>query len=174
MSSHRFTLRSAAVAAVATVALVATIASGEDETAEKVDGQPVSQQSTEFAVGDTVKLGDWQVKVYGVQDPYVSQNEFLTPADGNRYVVVDTEVTNKSDESQIVSSVMCFELRDETNRSYDITITDDTNKSVDGDVAAGASRRGNLSYEVPETSKKLQLQFKCDLFGSGSALINLS
>ncbi|WOC13725.1 DUF4352 domain-containing protein [Gordonia sp. MP11Mi] len=174
LSSPKFSLRSAAVAAVAAVALVATIASGEEDTAEKVDGETGTQQTADFAVGDTVKLGDWQVKVHGVQDPYISQNEFITPDAGNRYVVVDTEVTNKSDSSQVVSSVMCFELRDETNRSYDVTITDNVDTSLDGDVSADTSRRGSLSYEVPETSKELQLQFKCDLFGSGSALINLS
>lgn len=169
-----FSLRKVAVAAIACLALGATIASGEEDKAEKVGDDGTSSQQSDFKIGDTVKLGDWQVKVYGVQDPFVSDNEFLTPAPGNRQVVVDTEVTNKSDKSQIVSSVMCFELRDETNRSYDIAVTTDIGKSLDGEVAAGAARRGNLAYEVPETAKNLQLQFKCDLLGSGSALINLS
>lgn len=166
--------RSIAVTAVAVVALGATIASGEEDKPEKVDGANATQQAADFKIGETVKLGDWQVKVYGVQDPYVSDNQFMTPSPGNRHVVVDTEVTNKSDSSQTVSSMMCFELLDEKNKSYDIAITDAADKTLDGDVAAGASRRGSLAYEVPETSNKLQLKFSCDLFGSGSALIALS
>ncbi|NLG47034.1 DUF4352 domain-containing protein [Gordonia sp. (in: high G+C Gram-positive bacteria)] len=168
-----FSFRKAAIAAVAVLALGATIASGEEDKAEKVGADGSSQEQSEFNVGDTVKLGDWQVKVYGVEDPYVSSNEFMAPSPGNRHVVVDAEVTNGSDKPQVVSSVMCFELRDDTNRSYDIAITDG-GKSLDGEIAAGAARRGNLAYEVPEAAKNLQLQFKCDLLGSGSAMINLS
>lgn len=165
--------RTAAIAAAAVLALGATIASGEENTATKVDGADAAQQAADFNVGDTVELGDWQVKVNGVTDPYVSGNEFITPAAGNRYVRVDAQVTNTGDKPETVSSMMCFDLRDDSNRSHDITFTDNSS-TLDGEVPAGGTLRGDLDFEIPDSATDLQLQFKCDLFGSGSALINLS
>ena len=88
--------------------------------------------------------------------------------------LVDTEVTNNSDKPSTVSSMMCFELQDSANKSYNITFTDSSTSSVDGELAPGAAKRGELAYEVPEAATGLRLQFKCDLFSSGSATINLS
>ncbi len=88
--------------------------------------------------------------------------------------MVDTEVTNNSDKPSTVSSMMCFELQDSANKSYNITFTDSSTSSVDGELAPGAAKRGELAYEVPEAATGLRLQFKCDLFSSGSATINLS
>ncbi|MFT4086072.1 MAG: hypothetical protein QM658_02785 [Gordonia sp. (in: high G+C Gram-positive bacteria)] len=83
--------RTSAIAAVAFLALGATLASGEEDKATKVDGSDAKQQQTEFKVGDTVKLGDWQVKVNQVTDPFTPSNDFITPAAGKRFVRVDTE-----------------------------------------------------------------------------------
>ncbi|BAH31362.1 hypothetical protein RER_06540 [Rhodococcus erythropolis PR4] len=156
-------------------ALFATIASGETDEAKKVDDNGSSAApAAAFGIGDVVELGDWRVQVHGVVDPYVSTNQFITADPGNRYVVVDTEVTNNSDKPSTVSSMMCFELQDSTNKSYNITFTDSSTSSVDGELAPGAAKRGELAYEVPEAATGLRLQFKCDLFSSGSATINLS
>lgn len=156
-------------------ALLATIASGETDEAKKVEGGgSAPAPAAAFGIGDVVELGDWQVQVHGVVDPYVSTNQFITADPGNRYVVVDTEVTNNSDKPEIVSSMMCFELQDAANKSYDITFTDSSTSSVDGALAAGAAKRGEIAYEVPETATGLRLQFKCNIFSSGSATINLS
>lgn len=166
--------RNAAIAFVACLALGATIASGSEDKATKVDGAGNTVEAADFKVGEEVTLGDWKVKVNQVTDPYTPTNDFMTPTAGNRYVMVDTQVTNNSDKPQTVSSMMCFELRDDSNRTHTITITGDQTSSLDGEVAAGGTLRGDLAYEVPDTAKNLQLQFKCDLFGSGSAVINLS
>jgi hypothetical protein len=131
-------------------ALFATIASGETDEAKKVDDNGSSAApAAAFGIGDVVELGDWRVQVHGVVDPYVSTNQFITADPGNRYVVVDTEVTNNSDKPSTVSSMMCFELQDSANKSYNITFTDSSTSSVDGDLAPGAAKRGELALEVP-------------------------
>ncbi|MFT4189382.1 MAG: DUF4352 domain-containing protein [Aeromicrobium sp.] len=163
-------LRKISITVVALMALGASIASGESNTATDEDGKEVQ----EAAVGELVNLGDWAVQVHGVTDPYVATNEFMTPQPGNRFVVVDTEVTNNGDAPEIVSSIACFDLRDAENKNYDITITGDSSSTLDGEVAPGSGLRGNLEFEVPEAATGLQLHFKCDVFGSGSAVISLS
>lgn len=169
-------IRKAAGAALIVAALVASVASGEENNATRVDenGESSGGDTEAFAVGDTVALGDWQIVVHGVTDPLVPTNGFLAPSEGNRWVAVDVEVTNNSDAAEGLSSLLCFELQDSENRSYQMTITGEGGASTpDGEVDAGGSRRGSITYEVPAAAAGLQLRFKCDLFSSGSAVINL-
>jgi hypothetical protein len=165
----------------AAVAVIALAASGESNEAQKVgSGSPaVSSEAAgggnaaqTFAVGDEVKLGDWTVTVNGVTDPYQSTNEFNKP-DG-RFVAVDTTVKNNSGQPAQVSSLLCFELRDATGQSYNQALVIDGPASPDGEIDPGGVLRGTVFYDVPTTASGLQLRFKCDLFSSGSATINLS
>lgn len=146
-----------------------------DEGGAGEDGATTEAEQPEvFAVGDIVQLGDWQVRVHGVTDPVESTNPVITPAPGNRWVAVDVEVTNTGSEPQVVSSLVCFEIVDDQNRSYSLTITAEGGSSPpDGEVAAGASRRGILTYEVPADAAGLRLTFQCELFSTGSATIAL-
>lgn len=174
-----------AVAAVVAALVLATASTDENEPSRVDDagatseggGDGAADEGAEpdvFAVGDLVELGDWQVQIHGVTDPVESSNEFLTPSPGNRWVAADVEVTNTGTEPQTVSSLMCFEIADDQNRSYTLTITGDAGSSPpDGEVAAGSARRGTLTYEVPDDAAGLRLSFKCDLFSTGSATIAL-
>jgi hypothetical protein len=172
-----------AVAAIGVAAFATLGEATKSNTAEKVGpgdtGLAAASSGTTaptpiFQVGDEVKLGDWRVKVHSVTDPLVSTNEFLKPKPGNRYIAIDTEVTNMTSQPQTVSSLFCFELQDDKNQSYDYAITGDTSvKSPDGEVDARGSRRGMLTYEVPESATGLKLRFKCELFSKGSAIIAL-
>jgi hypothetical protein len=168
------------------VALFAAVASTSDENdANKVDeGQDTgttdggaadeSGAPEEFAVGDLVELGDWQVRVHGVTDPVVSDDELFQPPEGQRWVAVDVEVTNTGDQTETVSSMLCFEIMDGQNRTYDQTVTGvSTAATPDGDVASGASLRGTVEYEVPADAAGLRLNFSCDLLTPGTATIAL-
>jgi len=163
-------------------ALVLATASTDENEPERVDDAGATSdgaagegdQPDVFAVGDLVELGDWQVRVHGVTDPVQSSNPIITPAPGNRWVAADVEVTNTGTEPQTVSSLVCFEVADDQNRSYTLAITAEAGSSPpDGEVAAGAARRGTLTYEVPADAAGLRLTFKCDLFSTGSATIAL-
>lgn len=175
MSKKKLALRPVLAVLALGVALTATIASGEEDKPTKVDGSGGGQSAAEtFAVGDAVALGDWQLQVHGVTDPYVSANQFLGPAEGNRIVAVDVEVTNTGDSSEIVSSMVCFKVSDAENKSYTMTITDGIESTPDGPVAPGEAIRGTVAYEVPEAATGLQLKFQCDLLNSGSATVDLA
>jgi hypothetical protein len=171
-----------AIVAVLAALGVAAASTDENEPARVDEGDTTgeggatteAEQPEVFAVGDVVQLGDWQVRVHGVTDPVQSTNPIVTPAPGNRWVAVDVEVTNTGSEPQVVSSLGCFEIVDDQNRSYSLTITAEGGSSPpDGEVAPGASRRGTLTYEVPADAAGLHLTFQCELFSTGSATIAL-
>jgi len=166
-----------AVALVSVIALAASAGSneatkvGEDASGASESGASAPDGGGKFAVGDTVALGDWTVTVNGVTDPFTSSNQFDTPQD--RYVAVDTTVANNSDAPATVSSLLCFELRDSTGRTYNQALVVGGGATPDGEVDPGGILRGDLYYDVPAGVTGLQLRFKCDLFSSGSAVINL-
>jgi hypothetical protein len=172
------------------VALLAAVASTGENEPERVDeGSGSAQEGSGgsgsdsgdgsgepevFAVGDLVELGEWRVRVHGVTDPVQSTDQFLQPPAGQRWVAVDVEVTNASDQAEIVSSAMCFQLVDDQNRTFNQTVTGASGAATpDGDVAAGASLRGAVEYEVPADARGLRLNFSCDLLTPGSATIAL-
>jgi hypothetical protein len=176
-SGPRRRTRVLAIAAVVSALGLATASTDENEPARVDDaGGATSEgaQPEDFAVGDLVELGEWQVRVHRVTDPVQSTNPVITPAPGNRWVAADVEVTNSGTEPQNVSSLLCFEVADDQNRSYTLAITAEAGSSPpDGEVAAGGARRGTLTYEVPADAAGLRLTFKCDLFSTGSATIAL-
>jgi len=165
------------------VGLLILAGSGSEDKATKVDTGDTSASggsasssapAQAFKIGDVVKLGDAQVIVHGVKDPFVSTNQFSKPAAGSRYVTVDTEVKNLSKKPASYSSIAQFKLQDSTNQSFNVTIVGDNLPSLDGEAPVGGGRRGTLAFEVPTASKGLKLAFKGDIFGTGTAYINLS
>jgi hypothetical protein len=164
----------AVLAIVVSVAAVA--ASGDDNKAEKVngDGKTSGSASTTYKVGDEVKLGDWTVKVYGVANPQQPVNQFSQPKPGTKWIGVDAEVKNLSKDPATVSSLACFKVHDSANHDYDEEITSGvTPQAPDGQIEPGGAKRGVLVYEVPQDATGLQLRFNCDLFDSGQAIIEL-
>jgi uncharacterized protein DUF4352 len=161
------------------VALFAAVASSSENEPERVDeGSGDTEQGAGepevFAVGDLVELGDWRVRVHGVTDPVESTDQFLQPPAGQRWVAVDVEVTNAGDQAETMSSALCFQLVDDQNRTFNQTVTGVSDAATpDGDVAAGASLRGAVEYEVPADARSLRLNFSCDLLTPGTATITL-
>jgi uncharacterized protein DUF4352 len=165
------------------VALFAAVASSGENEPQRVDeGSGDTQEDSGstsgepevFAVGDLVELGDWRVRVHGVTDPVQSTDQFLQPAAGQRWVAVDVEVTNAGDQAETMSSALCFQLVDDQNRTFNQTVTGVSGAGTpDGDVAAGASLRGPVEYELPADARGLRLNFSCDLLTPGTATITL-
>lgn len=199
VESHvRFQWRRWTVAAIAAAALVAVVASGSENEPTLADGDQDTETAAaeadagsgegagsegseaeaeapqSFNVGDTVELGDFTVTVNSTQIPFESGDEFITPNEGNIFITADTSVTNIGDEPATVSSIACFEVRDDTGQSYSLALVTGTPDPPDGEVGPGETIRGTLAYEVPQSATGLQLRFQCDLLSTGSAVINLS
>src|SRR5690625_4214259 len=101
-------------------------------------------------------------------------NEFLGADEGTRWLLVDVEVTNNSDESEAISSMIMWSLVDSDNRTNDQTITTDEQGSVDGELGAGRSMRGEIAYEVSDDESEWELIFDPPLYEFGKVIYNLS
>ena len=75
-----------------------------------------------FAIGDTIKVGDNMLfTVTGVKDNVASGNEFETAKNG-QFLVAAVSLQNKGTKASTISSLVSFELRDDTGQSYTETV----------------------------------------------------
>lgn len=194
---RRPSARALVAAAVGLVAVVALAASADDNEATLVGPDNGQQEggatgdavggtngdggdadnagdsvSGPFAVGDTVALGDWEITVNGVQDPWTSPDGFDSGATG-RYVEIDVTVVNNSDRPETVSSLLCFNLRDADGRAASDAFVVGGGTAPDGEVDPGGRISGNLYYDVPVDATGLELRFQCDFLARGSAVFTL-
>jgi hypothetical protein len=179
-------IAAAVIGVLILIGIVAAVAGGggDDEpervgrAADEQEGGNEGQSSSDdgasqnFAVGDVVELGDFQLTVHGVTNPQ-PPGEFIQPAAGNRFVGVDLEVRNTTDEPQSFSILLAVEAQDEANRVYNVALGATEGAPPDGDLQPQSSKRGAVAFEVPDAVTSLRLNFNPEVFGTGQATVQL-
>ena len=129
---------------------------------EKTD----TETKTVFNVGETAALNDVHVTLVNVSEN--NGGNYMTPTDGNVFVVCEFEIENNSDTDIAVSSIMSFEAYvDDYSTSMNLSAMLSTNqKQLDGSVAAGKKMNGVIGYEVPSGWSTIEVKFTPD-FWSG-------
>ncbi|MEM8925481.1 MAG: DUF4352 domain-containing protein [Actinomycetota bacterium] len=133
-------------------------AASDDSTTAAADeeapaDEPASAAGVETAegpvpLGAPVDAGPYRLVVHevlGVQ----SANEFSQPEAGNRYVAVDLEITNRSGETLDLNP-FSFEVFDTQGFAYAPAVADARRPRPTGVLLAGQTRRGDLTFEVPD------------------------
>lgn len=121
-----------------------------------------------YRIGDTVAMGELEHTLNGAR--WSAGDEWFGPEDGERWLVLDIEVTNTGGSSEPVSSLIMWTLVDSENRTVDMTITTDERGSLDGELGAGRSMRGEVAYAVSDAGDAWELLFEPDVFGFGQAI----
>jgi Domain of unknown function (DUF4352) len=125
-----------------------------------------------FKVGDLIKVGNTMLlTVTQVQAPVDSGNEFITPQKG-QFMTVMVSMQNVSGKDQTVSSMVSFDLRDQSGQAYSETILPNAPKPPDGSVAPNDKLAGGLTYDVPRGTD-FKLYYKNDLFSAGQVIVDL-
>lgn len=149
--------------AVEDEAVEATESDGDDDGLEEAEG---------FNVGDTVRMGDLVMHLHSVR--WDDGGEFMGPDEGMRWLVADIEIENESDSATSISSMLMFDLVDPDNRARDMAFGADTEGSLDGELGAGRSLRGDIAWEVREEQAEWELIFTPQLFGFGQAIFDIT
>jgi hypothetical protein len=98
-------------------------------------------------------------------------DEWFGPDDGERWLVLDIELTNTGDASESISSLLMWTLIDADNRSAELAFTGDERGSLDGELGTDRSMRGENAFTVPDDdSDTWELVFEPQLFGFGQAI----
>ncbi|MDD3647551.1 MAG: DUF4352 domain-containing protein [Candidatus Dojkabacteria bacterium] len=139
------------------------------------DSNSSSQQQgeKEFKIGDKVKLGDIQLEVKEFDANVISDNEYIQPSEGMKYVAVDVKVTYLGGGSESVDSYD-FSLSDEEGYSYDYSWYDLKSPKLESKtLSKDMIVRGWLTFEVSKNSKKLTISYKPNMFLDDSIEVEL-
>jgi hypothetical protein len=142
------------------------------EDAADAEGSDAEDESGDAAgpyrIGDTVAMGDLEHTVHGAR--WSTGDEWFGPDEDERWLVLDIEVTNNGGSSEVISSLIMWTLVDAENRTVDMTFTTDERGSLDGELGAGRSMRGEITYAVSDSGDSWELLFEPEVFGFGQAI----
>jgi len=116
----------------------------------------------EPGIGTPVKAGDFTLTVNSAA-PTSSGNQYITPTN-DQFLLVQVTIENNTSSSKTISSLLQFDLRDDTGQKYTLALVTGTPATPDGEVAAGSKLAGGLTYDVP-TGRTFTLMFKPSLLG---------
>lgn len=153
---------------------------GEVITPEKVDTpqeavQP-SQEEPEkvtvpetFRVGDTVKMDKLSFTLNSVR--WEKGDQFISPGEGEKWIVFDGTVENLGTEAQTISSMLMFKLYDAEHFAKDVSwFTPNLEGSLNGEIGAGRKMRGEIAFVVKEDETAWEFIFQPGVFRFGQAI----
>ncbi|MDG5789837.1 DUF4352 domain-containing protein [Evansella sp. AB-P1] len=120
-----------------------------DDVDEEVMDEEEVEDEVDLAVGDSVRFNDIIITLNDVT--FSEGSDWETPNEA-AYLIADFSVENDSDESYNVSSMLNFSVYDDEHFKHSITIFTDTKGSMDGEVAPGRTMRGEIAFDVPDSS----------------------
>ena len=144
---------------------------GEDDEPKKVGDVSTAGQSSvastpkTFKVGEKVELNDVVVTLMSVKESTGSQ--FLSPSNGNTFVVCEFEIENNSKNELNISSLLCFKSYFDsysTSMSLSATASVQNKSQLDGTVAPGKKMNGVIGYEVASDWKECEIHFTPDFW----------
>ena len=148
--------------------------SKETETNDSSNAETEATKDTEkkdekFDLNETAVFNNLKVTATEVKES--EGTEYFKPEDGNVFVGVKFTIENTSEETQNLSSLLCFTAyADDVKCDYSFSaacVFDDG--SLDGDIAAGKKMIGWYSVELPSDWKNLQIDFIPDLLSNTPA-----
>ncbi len=137
-------------------------ASKVGETSQNVSKEPVENLKEDlkavYYVGDTLSVDGLDI-TYTSSSNYISDNQFIQPAEGNKYIRLAFHVKNNSnsDKSVSVFEFKCYADGYECQATYE---EDDLSASL----SKGRSADGAVYFEVPADAKEIEVEYEIDWF----------
>lgn len=141
--------------------------SGEGGNAGGEASESEAEEKSEYGVGETATINDVDITLVGAVES--AGDDFFTPAEGNKFEILEFEIANNSDEEVAVSSIMCFEAYCDDysiDVSYDGELAPEAEgkSTLDGTVAAEKKMNGIIAYEVPADFGRLEVDVNLDVW----------
>ncbi len=142
------------------------------ETETKSNYSKPETSSSEYTIGQRIKLGNYILIVKNFRD-FKSNDEFSQPKAGNKYVEADILIENGGSEP-IDYNILDFKLQDNEGYSYNTAFGGSSEPSLSaGTLQKGQKTRGFVSFEIPKKNKAEQLTYTPELFSDDQIIIKL-
>nr|MBQ6241717.1 DUF4352 domain-containing protein [Lachnospiraceae bacterium] len=112
-----------------------------------------------YQVGDTVQTKNL-ILVYVASGEYESDNQFIQPADGNKYIFLEFYAEYNGKGSTSVSS---FDFEGYAD-GYAVDKKYAFDNELSGSLSAGRWNQGRIYFEVPQDAKEIEVEYEVNLF----------
>ena len=132
--------------------------SGDKQSSTK-PSEPTPEPKTIYNVGDILQDGNVQI-VYMASGDYVSDNQFLQPGAGNKYIFLEFAFNNtgKSDTSISAFSFECYA------DGYNVDMFYGGEEPLSATLSSGRSTTGKIYFEVPADAKEIEIEYTPNAF----------
>lgn len=124
-----------------------------------------------FEIGDEIKMGDRNIIVNSARAE--RGREIWEINENKKYVVLNITIRNNGEEEINSSTLMDFKLVDMEGISQNYRSFSGTEGDLNGRILPGRQMRGEISFEVDDYKDNFELEYSADIFGRGTALINI-
>ena len=130
-----------------------------DQADSAAGGAAAAEEKTIYRVGDILQDGDTQIVYVGSGD-YQSDNEFLQPAEGNKYIFLEFAFTNTGKSDTMISSYSFDAYADGYSADHFFATDDDLSATL----SAGRSTTGKIYFEVPADAQSIEIEYTPNVF----------
>lgn len=148
------------------------VSQSSTNTSQQEVSQPTVAPAKAYKMGDLVDLDGKTIVVNDVA-PYTSNNQFMVPKSGNKYMSVDLTLTNNSKDA-FSYNVLNFRLQDDKDYSYDHAVSDQEPYLTVGAIQPGEKVRGFITYEIPQGNTPAKLIFTPGFLSTSQIIITLT
>lgn len=140
-----------------------TTTTATTEVAEETKEEPAKENNIKesYYVGDTFSYDGLSI-TYVSSSNYESDNEFLKPSDGNKYVRIALHVDNQSGSDKSVTS---FDFKCYAD-GYDANAFYGSDDELSASLSNGRSADGAIYFEVPTEAKEIEIEYEYDWLSS--------
>ncbi|MBT9151392.1 MAG: hypothetical protein DDT40_01585 [candidate division WS2 bacterium] len=154
---------------------ISAIGGGSKKVGE-TPGQITQEKTTEYKIGDQVKIGSAIITVNNVE--FSQGGAFTKPTEGNKWLNLNVTIENTGSSNQYVTTLGQMFIRDDEGNSYQVAVTDKTLEGagtfgLDGNIIAKSKRTGWVGFEVRNEAKGLKFQYNASMFGGKTVTIDL-
>ncbi len=112
-----------------------------------------------YSVGDTIQDGDVKI-VYMASGEYSSDNQFIQPAEGKKYIFLEFAFINEGTKDESVS----FYSFDGYADGYAVDMHYFGEENLSATLSAGRSTSGKIYYEVPRDAQEIEVEYSPNVF----------
>lgn len=115
---------------------------------------------TVYHVGDILEDGDMKI-VYMASGDYISDNQFLKPSDGNKYIFLRFAFINTSNRNDASVSFYSFECYAD---GYNCEMFYGGDDDLSATLSAGRSTVGYVYFEIPTSAQEIEIEYDTNYF----------
>ena len=138
--------------------LIIGVASGG--TNNEPDNNETEEVDNVFSVGESAETETLKISFLSASD-YSSDNMFIKPKDGYKFIRVEFEFENTGKNDATISSMLNWNCYADDYSMEQSWCADDV---LDATISAGKKAKGAIYFEVPVDSKKITVEYETNFW----------